>query len=58
MGKKWYVSKTIDFNVIYLAVIGILTKGLGIEIPAELVVSIQTIGNIILRKYFTTEPIA
>ena len=56
MVKKWYKSKTIDFNVIYLAGIAILVKGLGIEIPPELIVAVQTIMNIVLRK-LTTDPI-
>jgi len=43
--KSW----TIDFNVILSAIVTILVKGFGIEVDPEVVASIATLGNIILR---------
>ena len=57
MGKKWYKSKTLNFNAIYLAVIAAMTQGFGIAISPELVAAGGVILNAILRL-FTTEPLA
>jgi hypothetical protein len=57
MGKKWYKSKTLNLNAIYLAVIAGLTQGFGITISPELVAAGGVILNSILRV-FTTEPLA
>ena len=46
--KKWYKSKTINFNAMYLAIIAVL-QAFGLEIPTEAVVAVQTLINIILR---------
>ncbi len=57
MGKKWYLSKTIDMNVIFLALVGILVEGFGFPVEPTIVVGLQAFMNVILRKYFTREPI-
>ena len=49
-------SKTIDFNAICLAAFALLT-GFGIEVPAEVVAAVVTIGNFILR-FFTDKPLS
>lgn len=41
-------SKTLDFNVLVAAVFSGL-KAFGVEVPAEVVVAVTTIGNFILR---------
>jgi hypothetical protein len=58
MDKKWYLSKTINFNAIFLALVAIAVEGFGITIDPTIVVGLQTLMNLILRKYFTREPIA
>ena len=58
MEKKWYVSKTINFNAIFLALVAVAVEGFGVEIDPTIVVGLQTFMNVILRKFFTTEPIA
>ena len=58
MGKKWYVSKTINFNAIFLALVAVVVEGFGVEIDPTIIVGLQTFMNVILRKYFTSEPIA
>jgi hypothetical protein len=58
MGKKWYLSKTINFNAIYLAMIAVITEGFGIALDPTIVAGGQALMNLILRKYFTREPIA
>lgn len=57
MGKKWYLSKTINFNAIYLACIAIAVEGFGYTIDPTIVAGGQALMNLILRKYFTREPI-
>ena len=57
MGKKWYVSKTINFNAIFLAAVAVLSEGFGIAIDPTIIAGAQTLMNLLLRKYFTTEPI-
>ena len=57
MDKKWYLSKTINFNAIYLALVAIAVEGFGVEIDPTIIVGLQTLVNIVLRKYFTREPI-
>jgi hypothetical protein len=54
--KKWWQSKTINFNAIFLAIIAIVTQGFGIDIPAEWIAAAQTFLNIILRL-ITKQPI-
>ena len=49
-------SKTIDFNAICLATFALL-KGFGIDVPAEVVAGVVTIGNFILR-FFTDKPLS
>lgn len=53
--KKWYKSKTINFNALIVAIVAVL-KSLDIYIEPEIIVAIQTIGNIVLR-FVTSEPI-
>ena len=57
MGKKWYVSKTIIFYAIFLAAVAVLSEGFGIAIDPTIIAGAQTLMNLLLRKYFTTEPI-
>ena len=57
MGKRWYLSKTINFNAIFLACVAALTEGFGITVDPTIVAGAQTLMNLLLRKYFTTEPI-
>jgi len=54
-GKKWYHSKTIWFNAIVAATVA-FTSAIGHPLSEELIASIVTIGNIILRL-ITAEPI-
>ena len=58
MDKKWYLSKTINFNAIFLALVAIAVEGFGITIDPTIIVGLQTLMNLVLRKYFTREPIA
>ena len=58
MGKKWYLSKTINFNAIFLALVAIVTKGFGITVDPTIIAGLMALMNAILRKYFTREPIA
>jgi hypothetical protein len=53
---KIFKSKTLNFNIICGAVFTLLT-GFGVEVPAEVVAAITTIGNFILR-FFTDKPIS
>ena len=57
MGKKWYLSKTINYNAIFLALVAIATEGFGLKIDPNIIVGAQTLMNILIRKYFTREPI-
>jgi uncharacterized membrane protein len=60
MGKKWYQSKTLWFNIITL-VIGVLAAVLGIVETKEWVIAITAVialGNGVLRIWFTDTPIA
>ena len=57
MDKKWYLSKTINLNAIFLALVAIAVEGFGLTIDPTIVVGLQAFLNIILRKYFTREPI-
>jgi hypothetical protein len=57
MGKKWYLSKTINFNAIFLALVAVAVEGFGLTIDPTIIVGLQTMMNLILRKYFTTEPV-
>jgi predicted permease len=54
--KKFWKSKTVNFNVIYAAIIAIITQGFGITISPEIMVLVQSLGNLIIRK-FTNEKI-
>lgn len=54
--KKWYKSKTINFNALYLAVIAILTQGFGIVIDPAVVTAGGVLLNWILR-FITKQPI-
>ena len=58
MGKKWYLSKTINFNAIFLALVAIVTEGFGITVDPTIIAGLMALMNLILRKYFTREPIA
>lgn len=57
MGKKWYLSKTINCNAIFLAIVAIATEGFGVEIDPTIIAGAQTLMNLLIRKYFTREPI-
>jgi hypothetical protein len=54
---KWYKSKTLNFNALYMAIVAAITQGFGIEIPAEAIAAVQTLLNIGLR-FVTKGPIA
>lgn len=54
-GKVWYKSKSVWLNVI-LTVITILSANI-LAIPANISVATIAILNIILRIWFTSEPI-
>ena len=54
--KKWYKSKTLNFNAIYMALIAILTQGVGIVLDPEVVAAGGVLLNWILRL-LTKEPI-
>ena len=56
-GKKWYVSKTINFNAIFLALVAIATEGFGLVIDPTIIAGLMALMNLILSKYFTSEPI-
>lgn len=53
---KIFKSKTIDFNILCGAVFTALTA-FGIDIPAEVVAAVVTIGNFILR-FFTNKSLS
>ena len=55
MGKKWYLSKTLIVNTIMLVAM-VVSEASGIEIPAELQVSVMVAVNWILRLV-TVEPV-
>ena len=57
MGKKWYLSKTINCNAIFLAVVAGVTEGFGITLDPTIVAGAQAVMNLFIRKYFTREPI-
>lgn len=48
VGKKWYASKTIWLNVIYL-VGAVVTHFTGIEVNADAAVNILAVANVVLR---------
>lgn len=54
--KKWYKSKTINFNALYLAVVAAVTEGFGVQIDPAVIAAVQTLMNFVLRKV-TKEPI-
>lgn len=54
---KFWKSKTINFNIIYAALVTIITQGFGINISPELIAAIGTLLNIILRA-ITKEPLS
>lgn len=56
MTMKIFKSKTVDFNIICGTIFALL-EGLGIEVPAEVVAAVLTIGNFILR-FFTKGPLS
>jgi len=49
-------SKTINFNVLVPAVVGI-ASAFGFTVPAEVVAGILAVGNFVLR-FFTKEPLS
>lgn len=49
MLKKIFKSWTVDFNILYAAVITILTQGLGMTIDPELIAAIGALVNVLLR---------
>jgi hypothetical protein len=49
-------SKTVDFNAACAAVFGLLLA-FGVEVPAEVVAAVTTIGNFILR-FFTNKSLS
>ncbi len=55
MGKKWYKSKTLNFNALYLALVAVV-GAFGIELGPELVTAGGVILNAILRT-ITSEPL-
>lgn len=57
--KKWYQSKTVWFNVIVTA-IALATELSNAQLPVSLLkvyATVITLGNIILRVFFTEKPI-
>ena len=46
--KQVIKSKTVDFNAIVVALFAI-AKGMGYEVPAEVITGVLAIGNFILR---------
>ena len=47
-GKKWYTSKTIWFNALLGGIVA-FTEATGHPIPKDVLASIVTIGNVLLR---------
>ena len=58
MDKKWYVVHTYSGFEKFLALVAIAVEGFGITIDPTIIVGLQTLMNLVLRKYFTREPIA
>lgn len=59
MQKKWYQSTTVWFNVI-VTIVSIATSFQGVatfDKYAELLTGVVVIGNVILRVWFTSQPI-
>ena len=59
--KKWYQSKTVWFNVI-TTVLALATElsnatGLSTESMLKIYAAVISVGNIILRVFFTEKPI-
>lgn len=54
--KKYLKSKTINFNVVYGALVTIATQGFGINIAPEIIAAVGTVMNIVLRT-ITNEPL-
>ncbi len=58
IGKKWWQSKIVWFNVVStaIAVLGVLAGMVTTE-KAAVFTALQSIGNVILRVWFTDSPI-
>ena len=58
-GKKWYESKTIWFNIVMtvLQVVNLLISLTDDPRMTASLVAVQTIGNIVLRVWFTSVPV-
>lgn len=59
MSKKWYESSTVYFNII-VTIIGVATSFQGIatfDKYAQVLGAVTVVGNIILRVWFTNQPI-
>jgi hypothetical protein len=54
--KQWYQSKVIWLNVI-LTVVMIAQVAVGVGLPLAWAVLIGAVGNILVRIWFTKEPI-
>ena len=50
MGKKWYLSKTINCNAIFLALVAAITEGFGIDLDPTIVAGAQALMNLLIRK--------
>lgn len=57
--KKWYQSKAVWFNLIVgaLAIVAELQNIFPVSEHPKLYISILAVGNLILRVFFTTQPI-
>ena len=54
METKWYKSKTINFNAIFLAAVAVVTEGFGVVLDPTIIAGAQTIMNLILRRLTNT----
>ncbi len=57
--KSWFQSKTVWFNII-VTVIALATELSNAQLPVSLLhvyATVITLGNIILRVFFTSQPI-
>ena len=54
MIKKWYQSKTVNFNAIYLGLVAIVTKGFGVEPDPVIIAGGMAAMNWVLRRITST----
>jgi hypothetical protein len=57
MGKPWYTSKTIWVNALALGGSVAIAQGIAPDQWAEISTAIITVANIVLRLFFTDQPI-